>query len=587
MATMLQRIRGWLPGAERATDNVEGWGKRQNEEDDEDALSEAGVRGRDDTAVKERPRRKRLTEQVFSINNPDAGTEYDDRFFKALNTASVLDLSPKAIHTAQRLSALLYRKNVRALRSIEMTKDFVVGDGVKVVASDKKVQDLLDAFWTANRWDEKLPERVVSLALMGEALFPAFINPRTALVRISNITPLRIQSVNTNPKDADETVSVRVDLTSKADVGKNKTHARTFDIIRVKEGEGLIPNEPEGDKAFFFALNKIAGGSRGTPDLLSTIDWLEGLDGFVFSLLERADVAQSIVYDLLIENANEKEVRKKTESFTKALKSGGVYGHNQRTSLDIKTANLGASEAETVTSVMLRQIYAGTGQAGLFFGDSDDLTRASASEISVPVAKRFQARQNFIRGMVEFMLSYQIQIGLKFGVISRDADLRFEVKMGRVYMRDLETVTGPLNELATSLQVAEDRQWISSDLASKTFKTALNEANLVDPDIDDENEDERAPEEKEVADMMQKINGDGAVPGAPGAVKTVSDIAFNGAQVTAAADIVKSVALREIPRESGVALLVALFNFPDQTAEKIVGSAGTGPAPVTEESGAA
>jgi hypothetical protein len=57
-------------------------------------------------------------------------------------------------------------------------------------------------------------------------------------------------------------------------------------------------------------------------------------------------------------------------------------------------------------------------------------------------------------------------------------------------------------------------------------------------------------------------------------VEADKTISLNGAQVAAATEIVRSVARGELPRDSGVVQIEALFGVPHDLAEQIVGSAG-------------
>jgi phage-related protein (TIGR01555 family) len=64
-------------------------------------------------------------------------------------------------------------------------------------------------------------------------------------------------------------------------------------------------------------------------------------------------------------------------------------------------------------------------------------------------------------------------------------------------------------------------------------------------------------------------------PGAPPpAGEPLASTALNGAQVTSAAGIVTQVAKRELPRESGVAMLALFFNRTAEEADRIMGSVG-------------
>ena len=52
------------------------------------------------------------------------------------------------------------------------------------------------------------------------------------------------------------------------------------------------------------------------------------------------------------------------------------------------------------------------------------------------------------------------------------------------------------------------------------------------------------------------------------------DTALNGAQVTAAQGIVESVAQGQLPRETGIQMLVNFFNIPGDVASKLMGTVG-------------
>ena len=57
-------------------------------------------------------------------------------------------------------------------------------------------------------------------------------------------------------------------------------------------------------------------------------------------------------------------------------------------------------------------------------------------------------------------------------------------------------------------------------------------------------------------------------------MERAADTALNGAQVQAAQDVISSVAARELPRETGVAMLVEFFNIDAARAEKVMGPVG-------------
>jgi len=428
----------------------------------------------------------RFREASMPFSNPDSGTEFDDKFFQPLEVAGGIDLPIHTQNAVQRLSNLLYRKNVRAYRMVELVDQFAFGSEPRFLANDPKVQKVLEQHWEANDWEGNLSKRMKALSVFGEQLYPVFINQTSGLVTISSISPLKIRRVERNPEDAERLISIVATLGGEGavnlefDPNKLAPEDRRYGIIlRRRDGtigvEDELPGETSGD-AFFFAVNMLSGATRGQPDVTPSIDWLEGLDGFVWGLLERANMAQQVVQDLTFEGvSDDREIQRLTTQFIRALKGGGVYGHNEKVTLKMQSPEIGASEADKVTSVILKQIQSGTGLAGLFYGDSEDLTRAAASELTTPVAKMIQDRQNFFKRSLRLMFKFQIQTSIEKGVLSKDVDQGFVIDMPRVFLRDMTTITTALVSLTAALTNAVDNEWIDNEEAGKVYKAAQEE----------------------------------------------------------------------------------------------------------------
>jgi len=408
-------------------------------------------------------KKTRILENIFPFGNIDAGDpKFDDKFFAQLGSTGVVDLPQETIRKSQRLSMILYRKNVRAFSSIELVKDFVWGEGVQITANDNRVKDVLDEHWEVNEWEEKGPERLRALALFGEQLWPTRVNDVTGLVHISSVIPIRIRSILRKRDDAEILDKVLTNIGSTKD--KN-IKDKTFDIIKLND-DGKLEGE-----AFYFAINRVLGSTRGLGDLVVSIDWFEGQDNFIFSLLERAQISQDVVHDLTYEGLDGKELRKKADDFNAQLNAGGIFVHNEKVKHKLTVPEMGASEGKEVNSILLKQINSGTRLAGLFYGDSDDLTRASASELSVPVAKYIQGRQNFLKRMLARMFRYQIEQSIQHGKLNGVNDFGFKIEMSKVFLRDMTTITKSMVDLSGTLEVALDRSWVNNDEASDIYRS--------------------------------------------------------------------------------------------------------------------
>ncbi len=466
-------------------------------------------------AVIPRPRRQRFMENVLlgaPFPNPDAGTEFDDRHFRNLEQSGALDLPPGFLEKAQRLAVFLWRKNARAYCATELITDFVLGDSIRFKAQDDEVQKLLDLHWKLNEWPDKMQERIRSMSLFGEQLYPVFVSDESGMVRVSSISPFQIVALKRDKEDAETLTHVRTSLPDgsgeKDPEDANRERGKVYTLVRITEDGSLVDDhENTAGLAFYFAVNRLSGATRGSPDMLSAIDWLEGLDTFLFAVMERAEITNELVWDIEYKGAKETEIRAKVADFTRSLRSGGVIGHNEGMSIKVQVPNLAATDSDKVAKLILREIQSALRLAGLFFGDAEDLTRASASELSLPVAKMIQSRQNFWRRLLTKIFDFQIQSAKAAGKLDKDASEVFEIDMAQVFLRDLTSVTTALVPLTAALDIAIAKQWVAADEARIIFRTVLEQITRL-PDVDDLEgmlEESLPPELKRVAGAMGAI----------------------------------------------------------------------------------
>jgi hypothetical protein len=475
--------------------------------------------------------------------NPDAGTPDDDRFYTQLTNGGVMDLPAGLQERIQRHALLSYRKNALAFSATEVKVDFVVGRGVKVIAADEKVQVVLDQHWAENEWDHKLPERVRALGLFGEQLYPCFIREEDGLVRVTTITPLKISECLRSEHDAEEVVAVKVVSGQHAQgdaftIGLSpQVETTNWTVIQrlTTLGGELGPSDTSLDakQAFFFAVNRISGATRGTPDLCSSMDWLEGIDGMIFSLMERAAMTQDVVFDLEYEGATAEELRNYARNFASALRSGGIFAHNEKTNLNIQTPTLAAADAGEMVNILKSQVYAGSRLAGLFLGSAADLTRSSASELSIPTAKHFESRQGEVNRMLRRILDFQIQEAKKRGRLEGVEDFRYQIEFPRIFLRDMSTIASALQLTSIALQLAVQNEWITRSEGANAFRkimqalgTDVSDQEIVpdrakDPDEDlfsqtpdaEGDDPEAADEEEDSGNIVQMPTGTDAADG--------------------------------------------------------------------------
>ena len=324
-------------------------------------------------------KRRRITEsrgefvKRMQEDYPQVGVDSAEDFgWRSLSAAANRDLNPLTQKRMQEIAHYLYDSNPLAHRILEITKDFVVGDGFQFKARDEKVQEILDDFWydPDNNWEVKQDTKVLELGLWGEQCYPVFVNKYNGHVKLGYLDPGLITKVRldkNNPERIKEVIWQKRNKSMKLEVINSDQRKRS-------ETRGKLMGE-----CFYFAINKVVWASRGRSELLAISDWCDGYDQFLFARLERAFYLNNFIWDVLCEGMDKNQI---TE-FAKDLqppKSGSVRVHNEKITWNVVSPKLEAADASAEAALFKNQILGGAGFPGHWFAEGDKTTRACYSE---------------------------------------------------------------------------------------------------------------------------------------------------------------------------------------------------------------
>ena len=345
---------------------------------------------------------------------PTAGSDVEAGW-RSLNQQPNRNLDITTQKRMQDIAFYLYDSNPMAHRILELTKDFVIGDGYKFKAEDEAVQEILNNFWNDpdNNWDMKQDTKALELGLWGEQCYPVNVNKHNGHVKLGYLDPGLISQVKTargNPENLTQ-VLYRI--------GKYAQKVRSLDIIKVNNDprSALRFKKLEGD-CFFFAINKVAWSSRGRSDLLSISDWIDGYDQFLFARLERAFFLNTFIWDVLCEGMNKNEI----EEFAKTQlppKPGSIRYHNDNIKWSVVSPQLDSSEASGEANMFKMQILGGAGFPNHWFGEGDKTTRATAMEMGLPTLKKLKSRQQYFKYMLKHIFNFVIDQAIIHGVLDK------------------------------------------------------------------------------------------------------------------------------------------------------------------------
>jgi hypothetical protein len=432
---------------------------------------------------------------------PRIGVPLEDFGFRRLTEDSDRDLNPMTQDRMHDIAFYLYRANSLAKWMIETTKNFVLGEGVKLAANDpdedKELQELLDELWydpinNFSIWQEEI---VTELGIFGELIWPAFVNEYTGHLRLGYLDPVLVQKVVTDPDNA----RIAIGIIIKKSIRSTKEYK--YRIIYDGDDEDLFTKRTarlrrefsDGD-CFYHAVNKVSSTSRGVSDLLDLFDWLDGYDQFLFDMNERAYFINSFVWDVLLKGADEATIRK-WHADNPPPKRGSVRAHNENVTWEAVAPDLKFSDTSEGARLLRNHILGGAGFPEHWFGGGGDVNRSTSESMGDPAFKRLEARQKRVRYIFESVADYQISKALEKGRLKSVKDpYAYSVIMPEMVTKDLTKIATVIQTLGSALVIAQQEGWIDTATARKIFSIPMGQ---LGAEIDLKNMDALVAEDQE------------------------------------------------------------------------------------------
>jgi len=378
------------------------------------------------------------------------------------------DVPPFQYERHLTIADYLFRENLLAKRIIETKVDHVLGKGIKVVAKDEKIQEIIDTFWDDpdNDFGETQFGRVIELLVMGELLLKAFVNDKNGDVKLGFIDNANIEKIENDKENASKIVGVKIKNIEKSLVP----------IRLVRDGTQY---QYEGD-CFLFQIHKLSTLNRGYSDLLTLFNYIGDYDDEVNNLIDRSYAARCFIWSVTLDGATQLICDKRRDELEKKPpKPGSFHVHNQREKWDAVTPKIQAGEQIEQLNHLLSLILGGAGIPFHWFTQAKG-SKAGTIESSIPTLKGLTRFQAFIRRMFRKMINFAIDqkvkynpSGLKDYKRGGKGNRSFEVVMPDITVRDLGVYSDVLKTVTNSLTLATENGWLTQPEAEGIFKMAL------------------------------------------------------------------------------------------------------------------
>ncbi len=363
------------------------------------------------------------------------------------------DLLPPMQWNMQRVSYYLYVTNPLARRIVELTKDFVVGEGVRVRAANPAVQRVLDDFWNdpANNMDLNLESFVREMSIFGEQLWYCATNPINGKVRLGYIDPYWIDAVEYATLDGLPGRAVAMPVTVQLKTDPSETQPRRLSVVHLDEDPGSPAYGQFVGECFYWTINKARAAHRGLSDLFALADWLDGYDQMLFALMNQMDSLSRFIWDVTLSGMTGEQIQQWLKDNGTPPRPNSIRAHNEKVTWQSVAPPMQAADRSEGVRLIKNMNLGGAGFPEHWFADGASTNRATALVQGEPTLKMLTARQRLVRSMLEHLLRYVIDQRVAAGVLAPQTDKSFQVVVPELSVGDQEKSAAALKSAADAL----------------------------------------------------------------------------------------------------------------------------------------
>jgi hypothetical protein len=380
-----------------------------------------------------------------------------------------------------------YCTNPLAYAVIEQGTNFVLGGGVRVVATDPRVQRAIDRFWQDpdNRMELRVYAIQTELSLFGEQFIRFFVDELTGRTVVRQLDPLYVETIETDPQDVERPLrylyrppvafgtapSGGAGRVGSAGAGASQGAGPLAAVLGAPPAGGLLAEGEwiPAEMVEHFAINKVSNALRGRSDLGPLIHWLRRYKEWLTDRVQLNKGKGSFLYDVSVQGATKEEIARYRAEWADPPEPGMVLFHNGMEQWKAVQPQIGADDVKDDGRALRLMIATGAGVPEHYLSEGGNANRATAAEMGLPAMKRFQRRQDYLRRLiarlVERALAEQVRVGRLGPRVDRSFRVEFD-ELGEARAGELgPAVAGFTSALAT----AADRGWVTAEEARRLW----------------------------------------------------------------------------------------------------------------------
>ena len=366
-----------------------------------------------------------------------------------------------------------YTTNPLGYAVIEQQTSFVLGGGARVIATDPRVQKIIDSFW--HHPENAMPLRLYSLqtelALFGEQFIRFFADPLTGRTVIRQLDPLYITAIETDPDDLEKPLRYLYNPPSLSPLSSRemRVNAPFPEGTMGAEGGALGGGEvwlPAAD-VLHVTINKVSSSLRGRSDLAPIIPWLRRYSTWLEDRARQNRYKSALVWDLTA--TGPEEIQRLRASYATPPPSGSVLVHNEREVWKPLSPEIHAGDAALDGRAIRLMVATGAILPEHFLAEGGNANRATAAEMGLPTTKRFQRRQQVFRAFLAQIVDRVLREARRAGRLGPRVNRAYAIQFEELSPIPVQGTAGALRDLSEALTQAIAQQLITVEAARRMF----------------------------------------------------------------------------------------------------------------------
>ena len=366
-----------------------------------------------------------------------------------------------------------WRINPLARRIIELTSQYVVGEGLSFECKNQYVSKFLTKFWEhrLNRMVIRCTEWCDELSRTGN-LFVLLSTDQAGMSYVRCIPATQVKEIIARPNDIEQPQQIIViepdNLTERTysvydDLSDDLTVSGSFDTV-----------------IFHYAINRPSGGQWGESDLAPQLRWLARYANWLEDRARLNRYRTAFLYSVKSKFTSEAErLARQAQLNSSPPTPGSILVTDENETWEVIQPTLASADANEDGLSLKKMIAAGTGLPLHFLAEPESATRTTAEAAGGPTFRRFEQRQRYFMWLINDVLQAVIR---RRAMLDHHmpANPDFELTGADISARDNISLAMATSNLVNSLTVLRDRQMMDDSEFLRLVYRFLGESIDVD-----------------------------------------------------------------------------------------------------------